>query len=181
SGNAELGKGRLENRLPRGAGGNSLCGAFSLKEFTAVLSQILQIISMKSYIYVALVATCALAVRSSETNSATETAPPVPRFSTNYMDLSVDPGKDFYHYADGTWLKNNPVPADKSRWASFMELSERNWYLIHQILEDAAADTKSAAKSPRREVGDFFASAMNTNRIEKLKFGPIEDDLKRVD
>jgi len=136
---------------------------------------------MKSYIYVALVATCALAVRGSETNSATETAPPVPRFSTNYMDLSVDPGKDFYHYADGTWLKNNPVPADKSRWASFMELSERNWYLIHQILEDAAADTKSAAKSPRREVGDFFASAMNTNRIEKLKFGPIEDDLKRVD
>jgi len=136
---------------------------------------------MKSYIYVALVATCALAVRSSETNSATETAPPVPRFSTNYMDLSVDPGKDFYHYADGTWLKNNPVPADKSRWASFMELSERNWYLIHQILEDAAADTKSAAKSPRREVGDFFASAMNTNRIEKLKFEPIEDDLKRVD
>ena len=136
---------------------------------------------MKSYIYVALVAASTLVVRGSETGSSTETAPPVPRFSTNYMDLSVDPAKDFYHYADGTWLKNNPVPADKSRWASFMELSDRNWYLIHQILDDAAADTKSPAKSPRREVGDFFASAMDTNRIEKLKFEPIEGDLKRIE
>jgi putative endopeptidase len=107
--------------------------------------------------------------------------PAVPRFSTNYMDQSVPPGKDFYHYADGTWLKNNPVPADKSRWASFTELAERNWFLIHQILEDARADKSVPARSPRRQVGDFFASAMDTNRIEQLGFKPIADDLNRID
>lgn len=136
---------------------------------------------MKSYIYAALASACTLAVQGSETNSSTQTPPPVPRFSVGYMDKSVDPGKDFYHYADGTWLKNNPVPADKSRWASFMELADRNWYLIHGILDEASADTKSPPQSPRREVGDFFASAMDTNRIEKLGFRPIEGDLKRVE
>lgn len=135
---------------------------------------------MKSYIYVAVIAACALDARGAE-NSPAGTPPPVPSFSTNYMDLSVSPGKDFYHYAAGTWLKKNPVPADKSRWASFSELAERNWYLIHGILDEAAADTKSPAKSPQREVGDFFASAMDTNRIEKLKFEPIANDLKRID
>src|SRR3954470_13604588 len=65
--------------------------------------------------------------------SSAEPAPPIPRFSTGYMDEAVAPADDFYHYADGTWLKKNPVPPDKSRWASFSELQERNWHLIHDI------------------------------------------------
>src|SRR3954470_8479280 len=105
----------------------------------------------------------------------------IPRFSVENMDRTVEPGKDFYHYAAGTWLKNNPVPADKSRWSGFEELSERNWKLIRNILEATAADTSAAPKTPTREVGDFFASAMETNRIEKLAFKPIQDDLKRID
>src|SRR5580692_473423 len=106
--------------------------------------------------------------------SSTNQPPRVPAFSVDYMDQSVSPGTDFYHYADGQWLKNNPVPADKSRWASFMELAERNWYLIHGILDDAAAQSPSLPPhSPEREVGDFYASAMDTNRIEALGLKPI--------
>jgi len=109
-------------------------------------------------------------------------APQVPAFSVDYMDRSVDPGTDFYRFAAGQWLKNNPVPADKSRWASFTELAERNWYLIHQILEAAAVSSQSLpAHSPRREVGDFFSSFMDTNRIERLGLKPIAEDLKRID
>ncbi len=123
----------------------------------------------------------AAAVGRAEPVTNSETPPPVPRFSVGYMDTSVDPRKDFYHYAAGNWLKNNPVPADKSRWASFSELAERNWYLIHDILDNATKDTTSPKHAPRREVGDFFTSAMDTNRIEKLGFKPIADDLKRID
>jgi putative endopeptidase len=119
--------------------------------------------------------------RGADTSAKSDTPPPVPRFSIGYMDQSVSPGSDFYHYADGNWVKNNPVPADKSRWASFSELAERNWYLIHEILDSAAADKNAPLHSPRREVGDFFASAMDTNRIEKLGFKPIAGDLKRID
>ena len=126
-------------------------------------------------------ATLLVVVARGETPSDTKTPPPVPGFSVGYMDKSVDPAKDFYHFAAGAWAKNNPVPADKSRWASFSELAERNWYLIHEILDSAEADSLSERHSPRVEVGDFFASAMDTNRIEKLRFEPIADDLKRID
>ena len=97
------------------------------------------------------------------------------------MDRSVDPAVDFYHFAAGNWLKNNPVPADKSRWSGFEELQERNWKSIREIVESSAADQSSPRHAPRREVGDFFASAMDTNRLEKLAFKPIEADLKRIE
>jgi putative endopeptidase len=136
---------------------------------------------MKLSIQVALATVFTIAAHGADSPAKSDAPPPVPRFSIGYMDQSVDPGKDFFHYADGTWVKNNPVPADKSRWASFSELAERNWYLIHDILDSAAADKSSPPHSPRREVGDFFASAMDTNRIEKLGFKPIAGDLKRID
>jgi putative endopeptidase len=114
----------------------------------------------------------------SATNSA---APKVPAFSVDYMDRSVDPSTNFYQFCDGQWIKDNPVPADKSRWASFSELAERNFYLIHGILEDAAADKSAPAHSPKREVGDFYASAMDTNRINKLGLKPLAGDFKKID
>ncbi len=115
-------------------------------------------------------------------HSATSTPPKVPAFSVDYMDRSVSPATNFYQFAAGQWLKDNPVPADKSRWASFSELAERNWYLIHEILVNAANhDVSLPASSPTREVGDFFASAMDTNRIEKLGLKPLQADLKRID
>ena len=112
---------------------------------------------------------------------AAEPAPAIPRFSVANMDRSVEPAADFYHYAAGGWLKNNPVPADKSRWSGFEELQERNWRLLREILEASAATPSAPAHSPRREVGDFFAAAMETNRLEKLAFKPIEPDLKRIE
>src|SRR5712671_3879203 len=98
--------------------------------------------------------------------------PPAPRFSVDYMDRSVEPSADFYHYADGTWLKKNPVPADKSRWHSFSELQERNWHLLHQILEDTT-HAMLQQNSPAQKVRDFYLSALDTNRIEKLGFKPL--------
>lgn len=107
--------------------------------------------------------------------------PKVPKFSVENMDKTVDPGVDFYRYANGNWIKNNPVPADKARWGSFSELAERNQYLIHKLLESASTDKTAPPKSPTREVGDFFASAMDTATIEKLKFQPIEPQMARIE
>ncbi len=108
------------------------------------------------------------------------TAPKIPRFNLDYMDRSVDPTVDFYHYACGTWLKENPIPADKSRWGAFAELQERNWFVIHQILDSTSKATNPPNSVPQK-VGDFFKSAMDTNRLEKLGFQPIAEDLKRID
>jgi len=104
---------------------------------------------------------------------------PIPRFSVEHMDRSVDPGSDFYRFAAGSWIKASPVPADKSRWSGFDELQQRNWQLLRGILEDGAAGRAGKSK-PAGQVGGFFASALNTNRLEKLGFKPLQRDLNRI-
>src|ERR1035441_9192836 len=112
--------------------------------------------------------------------AAPEMGPRIPQFSIDYMDKAVDPASDFFHYAAGNWIKANPVPADKSRWGAFIELQERNWFLIHGILDSTAAN-KDRSNATAQKVGDFFRSAMDTNRLEELGFKPIQADLKRIE
>jgi len=139
---------------------------------------------MKPTVFVALSAWLlpALVFAAPDAVAPANQPPRIPAFSVGYMDRSVDPGTDFYRFADGQWLKDNPVPPDKSRWAAFSELAERNWFLIHGILEDADRQSATLPRhSPRREVGDFFASVMDTNRIEQLGVRPLAKDLRRID
>ena len=86
---------------------------------------------------------------------AADDSPKAPRFSLEYMDRAVSPG-------------------------AFNELQERNWQLIRSILESCAAYTAAAPNRQTREVGAFFASVMDTNRIEQLGFKPLSRDLKRI-
>ena len=133
---------------------------------------------MSQKICLALSLACAANFIAAADDATTE--PKNPRFSTNYMDRAVSPGEDFFQFADGQWVKDNPIPADKSRWGGFSELAERNWFAIHKILDDAVK-TPAASGTPLRQVADFYASAMNTNQIEKLGLKPIKADLKRID
>lgn len=96
------------------------------------------------------------------------------------MDLSVKPGDDFYTYASGTWIKNNPVPAKETRWGSFNQLRDFNINAVKSLVEDAAADKSAPAGSPKRRVGDFYAAAMDSAAIEKLGYTPIKSDLERI-
>ncbi|GGI25011.1 M13 family metallopeptidase [Pedobacter mendelii] len=96
------------------------------------------------------------------------------------MDLSVKPGDDFYTYASGNWIKNNPVPAKETRWGSFNELRDFNINAVKTLVEDAAADKSAPVGSVKRRVGDFFAAAMDTVTIEKLGYTPIKADLEKI-
>jgi putative endopeptidase len=96
------------------------------------------------------------------------------------MDLSVKPGDDFYEYASGTWIKNNPVPAKETRWGSFNELRDFNINAVKGLVEEAAADKSAPAGSVKKRVGDFYAAAMDSVTIEKLGYTPIKPDLARI-
>jgi putative endopeptidase len=127
----------------------------------------------------AVLAVASVALVPATKSAAADAAPKNPAFSVDYMDRSVDPRADFYHFADGNWVKESPVPADKPRWGAFYELQERNWYLLHQILDAAAASSQS--NSPAQKVGDFYRSALNMQRREELGLAPLQDDLQRID
>src|ERR1700759_2321202 len=63
------------------------------------------------------------------------------------MDTTVHPGDDFFQYANGMWLKNNPIPKSKTRWGSFNELQENNYAALHSLLDSAAGITNAPAGS----------------------------------
>ncbi len=96
------------------------------------------------------------------------------------MNLNVKPGDDFYEYASGTWIKNNPVPAKETRWGSFNELREFNAQAVKGLVEVAAADNNAKPGSVTKRVGDFYTAAMDSLTIEKLGYNPIKADLEKI-
>lgn len=96
------------------------------------------------------------------------------------MDLSVKPGDDFYAYASGVWVKNNPVPAKETRWGSFNELRDFNVNAVRSLVKAAAANKTAPAGSVSKRVGDFYAAAMDSVTIEKLGYTPIKADLEKI-
>lgn len=94
------------------------------------------------------------------------------------MDLSVRPADNFYLYANGTWIKNTPVPGSKTRWGSFDALAEESSQALKGLLEDAAKAPGN--NSLMKRVGDYYASAMDSAAIEKLGYTPIKPYLNAV-
>ncbi|MBA2249040.1 MAG: M13 family metallopeptidase [Chitinophagaceae bacterium] len=93
------------------------------------------------------------------------------------MDLSVKPGDNFFLYANGAWVKKNPVPASKTRWGSFDQLIEDNSGRLHLLLEEAA---HNPADNKFKKVGDYYASGLDSAAIEKLGYEPIKADMERI-
>ena len=96
------------------------------------------------------------------------------------MDLTKNPGDDFYNYASGTWIKNNPVPAKETRWGSFNLLRDFNINAVKTILAESANNKKAVAGSVEKRGGDFYMAGMDSLTIEKLGYSPIKPDLEKL-
>jgi putative endopeptidase len=106
-------------------------------------------------------------------------APKTPFIDRQNMNLSVKPGDDFYQYANGEWLKKNPVPASKTSWGSGMILYEKSLDAMKTLLEEAAQNPGKGRL--QQMVGDFYASGMDSIAIDKKGFDPIKADLARIE
>ena len=102
----------------------------------------------------------------------------IPSFDVTAIDKSTDPCVDFYQYACGTWMKNNPIPPDKSRWGRFDELQEHNFYILRDLLTEAQAPGKHTATETM--VGAYYGSCMDESTIEKKGISPLTPELEHI-
>jgi len=94
------------------------------------------------------------------------------------FDLSVKPQDNFFEFANGTWIKNNPIPAEYSRWGSFNILSDQNTEALGKICQAAA---KGVSGSPVEQmVGNFYASGMDEEAVNAAGAKPIQPELDRI-
>ena len=82
------------------------------------------------------------------------------------MDTSVQPGNDFYQYANGGWLENNPLPDEFSRYGAFDKLAEDNQKMVRGLIEEASAQNHDKG-SIAEKVGTFYNAGMDTVKIDQ--------------
>src|SRR4051812_25534067 len=120
-------------------------------------------------------------VKAGDTAAAAKLDKNPPAFDLKNMDTSVKPGDDFFTYANGTWLKNNPIPPEESRWGSFNELIEKNNDALRVVAEKAAQTKVDPKLAPEvQKVGDYYASGMDEKAIDAAKAKPLADEFKRI-
>lgn len=124
---------------------------------------------------------------ATETAPVQEAAPPPPPaeparprpqfgdfgFDEAGMDRGVAPGDNFYEYANGTWAKTTPIPADKSNYGSFNLLDDLSHTRTQEILEAARSD-------PGSKIGVAYATYLDTAAIDAKGLAPIQPWLNQV-
>jgi len=99
---------------------------------------------------------------------------------TDWIDNTVDPAKNFFLYANGNWIKKNPVPPAYSKWSNFHILQENNLQTIRTILMNAADNKKIIPGSIEQKVGDFYASGMDEKAIAAAGIKPLLPEFERI-
>lgn len=113
--------------------------------------------------------------------SGKKTAPAQTFFDTINMDVKTPPGKDFYTYANGNWLKTAVIPSDLPAWGSFYTLYTETLGKQKSLLEEISKSTTHQKGSDAQKVGDFYASGMDTIAIDKAGYTPLAGRLKSIE
>lgn len=100
-------------------------------------------------------------------------------FDTDGMDASVEAGDDFFRYANGAWLDNTEIPADRSNYGMFTELAIEAEQQIQDIILELG-DASPANGTIEQKVGDLYASWIDTDTIDARGLDPIQPWLAEI-
>ena len=95
------------------------------------------------------------------------------------MDTTVSPGEDIFEYANGGWIKKNPIPADQSSWGIGNLVIEENLKRLREISEKSAA-AKAAKGSDEQKIGNFWSMGMDSAKIEADGLKPLQSYLDKI-
>lgn len=101
-------------------------------------------------------------------------------FDNAGKDASIKPGDNFFSYANGTWLKNTPIPADRSNYGMFTFLDDLSKQRTREIIE-AAATSGGAPGTEAQKVGDYYKAFMDEKAIEAKGLTPLKADLDAIE
>lgn len=134
---------------------------------------------MKLKHFTLLVAGTTLALTSCKNKEASELVQPDPLAMNR--DTTVNPGEDFFHYANGGWFKKNPIPETESSNGIFRTIGDTINSQIKSICIKSAKDKNAEKGSNKQKIGDFYASGMDSIAIEKAGINPLKTEMARID
>ena len=117
----------------------------------------------------------------SELSKAAKVSPSYPPWGVDLKarDFTTSPGDDFHQYANGKWLSENPVPAERTSWGVSALIRERAEDRVREVISELSQD-ESVADGPEQKVGDYFTSWMDTKTLDQLGLSPLSEDLERI-
>ncbi|MEZ0333519.1 MAG: M13 family metallopeptidase [Gemmatimonadales bacterium] len=95
------------------------------------------------------------------------------------MDTTVQPGDSFWQYANGTWLKQAEIPADRSSWGPADVLNELTDRRTADLIKQVATSGASAG-SDRQRIRDYYAAFLDTVAIERKGIAPLKPALDSI-
>jgi len=102
-------------------------------------------------------------------------------FLWQWIDSTLNPGDDFFKYATGDWMKNNPIPESEKRWGIANLIYNENYEKLVSICNDAASEKSAKPGSNAQKIGDFWTTAMDTLKIEKQGVLPLQNIFEQID
>jgi putative endopeptidase len=96
------------------------------------------------------------------------------------LDTTCAACQDFFHFANGGWVKRNNIPGDQPRWGSFNELQEQNYAALEDVLTDAARTAPSTKDPNLRKLGTFYATCMDSSAVEAAGIRPLRGQLNQI-
>lgn len=101
------------------------------------------------------------------------------------LDLSarntaVSPAQNFFEYANGTWFRNTKIPPDQAGWGGYITLAMQTQNEIKGILDSCASLRNPVPGSPAQQIGDLYASYMDSLAVEKAGLSPLHKNLEQI-
>lgn len=100
-------------------------------------------------------------------------------FLNDYIDTTINPADDFFHYAVGKWIKNNPVPASENSWGIWSLVLEETYTRVRKINEEAAIKNAPEGTNEQK-IGDFWYTGMDSATIEIQGIEPLKPELEKI-